>query len=204
MNPGIQPDRLVLASSSRRRSALLREAGYRFEIAAPAVDEPVTTDPTIAPASHAESLAYFKASSVAGACPDRTILGADTIAVVDGEIIGKPADRDDARRILRRLSKTTHVVITGVAVIHPKRARRLIQHDVSRLRVRALSDSEIEAYLDTGTWEGKAGAYGVQDRGDRFVERIEGSFSNVVGLPMELLGRMFERWRNGRPSGAPI
>ncbi len=176
----------------------MRQAGYRFETVAPAIAEPATTHPHVDPMLHAESLAFFKASSVAGRRRDETILSADTIAVVDGDVIGKPDDVDHARRILRRLSNTDHRVVTGVALVCSARGRRLIQHDVSRLYVRRLDDDEIEEYLATGAWEGKAGAYGVQDHGDRFVDRIEGSFTNVVGLPMELLDRMFSQWTNAR------
>jgi len=173
---------------------LLEEAGYVFEVAEPALAEPDWLHPNLSPSLHAESLAYFKARSVAADHPGRTILGADTIAVVEGQIIGKPADRDDARRILRRLSGTTHSVITGVVLLHSSSGRRLIQHNISMVRVRTLTDEMIEAYLATGRWQGKAGAYGVQDQEDPFVATITGSFTNVVGLPMELLARMFEHW----------
>lgn len=184
----------VLASGSDRRRALLQEAGYRFEVVEPTVAEPTALSPTVDPSIHAECLAYFKAACVAGLRRDRTILGADTIAVVDGEVIGKPADRAHAGRILRRLANTTHSVVTGVVLVHPAQGRRLLRHAVSKLRVRDLSDAEIETYLDTGAWEGKAGAYGVQDHGDQYVEHIDGSFSNVVGLPMEMLAEMFDEW----------
>jgi septum formation protein len=156
--------------------------------------EPEERHPGVEPGAYAESLAYFKARSVVGACFNKNILAADTIAVVGDEVIGKPADRDDARRILQLLSNTTHHVITGVALMHPARARRLLQHDVSTIRVRDLSEEMIESYLATGQWQGKAGAYGIQDSADPFVERVEGSFTNIVGLPMELLARMFARW----------
>lgn len=195
MNNPVQPERLVLASTSPRRMSLLRESGYRFEVVEPGIVEPAALEGHVDPAFHAESLAYFKASSVAGLCRDKTILAADTIAEINGHVIGKPADRDDARRILKRLSNTTHRVVTGVALLDPALRTRLLQHDVSVLRLRQLADSQIEEYLDTDAWIGKAGAYGVQDHGDKFVEQIDGSFSNVVGLPMELLGRMFASWQ---------
>lgn len=196
-NPApVQPDRLVLASISPRRASLLREAGYRFDAVAPPLDEPPQEWMNVDPATHAESLAFFKASSVAQARPNDTILGADTVAVVDGEIVGKPSDIDDARRILRSLSDTTHEVVTGVALLCLTTGRRLIQHDISRLQFRRMTDDEIESYLSTGAWRGKAGAYGVQDHADRFVEHIEGSFTNIVGLPIELVQRMFDRWQD--------
>ncbi|MBN2563204.1 MAG: septum formation protein Maf [Phycisphaerae bacterium] len=194
MNRPTQPDPLVLASQSPRRRELLRDAGYQFEIAQPTLGEPGWVHPHVEPAIHAESLAYFKARSVAADHLDKTILGADTIAVVEHEIIGKPTDREDARRILHRLSGTTHSVITGVALFHPASGRRLMHHNISMVSVRHLDDAIIETYLDTGKWQGKAGAYGVQDQDDPFVQQVTGSFTNVVGLPMELLAQMFDHW----------
>jgi septum formation protein len=196
----IQPEPLVLASESPRRRQLLAEAGYRFEVAVPRLDEPTWVHPHVSPAIHAESLAYFKAQSVAAAHPKETILAADTIAVMEGEVIGKPADRDDARCILRRLSGTAHSVITGVVLLHPASKRRMLQHAISMIRVRQLSEAAIEAYLQTGKWQGKAGAYGIQDQDDPFVANVTGSFTYVVGLPMELPAQMFEHWaRLGKP-----
>ncbi|MCG8404891.1 MAG: Maf family protein [Phycisphaerales bacterium] len=191
----LQPKSLLLASSSPRRQELLSEAGYRFDIATPPFDEPDAEQICAQPALHTESLAYFKACSVAGNHPKKTILAADTIAFVDHEIIGKPKDRDDARHILKKLSGTEHEVITGVALLQPITSQRLLHHDISVIQVRPLADSAIENYLDTGEWRGKAGAYGIQDHGDAFVERVQGSFTNVVGLPMELLAQMFQQWK---------
>lgn len=190
-----QPDRLILASASPRRAELLRAAGYRFKVVHPPLEEPDERHPHVDVASYAESLAFFKASSIAVDYSDATILAADTITVLGDEIFGKPADRDDALRTLRALSGTIHSVITGVALLHPRSEHRLIHHAVTTVRVRPLSDPTIETYLDTGQWQGKAGAYGIQDEGDPFVEKIEGSFTNVVGLPMELLSNMFREWQ---------
>lgn len=190
-----QPRPLILASGSPRRAELLGDAGYEFKVVNPPLVEPDENSPHVDPASHAESLAYFKACSIGSQPAGTTILAADTIAFVDGRIIGKPADRQDAGRIIRALSGTTHKVITGLALIDEE--RRLIHHDVSVVRVRALPEKAIESYLDTGLWEGKAGAYGIQEQSDPFVERLDGSFTNVVGLPMELLGNLFARWLSG-------
>lgn len=191
----IQPDRLVLASSSPRRAELLREAGYRFRVVEPPFAEPDERHPHVEPAAYAKSLAYFKARSIADDQPEDTILAADTISVLDNEIFGKPADRDDARRILSRLCGTCHHVITGVVLLHPETDQRLMGHAVSTIFMRRLESDQLESYLDTGQWQGKAGAYGIQDHGDAFVERYDGSFSNIVGLPMELVRDMFAQWR---------
>lgn len=194
MSP-VQPKSLILASTSPRRSEMLREHGYRFQVVAPQFEEPDDKHPHVTAAQHAESLAYFKARSIIHSHFSQTILAADTIAYVDGEVIGKPVDVDDARRILRKLSGTTHEVITGVALLHAAGGRRVLAHDASTIRVRPLNEAMIEGYLQSGEWRGKAGAYGIQDHEDLFVEKIEGSFSNVVGLPMELVARMLADWQ---------
>lgn len=191
-----QPRPLILASTSPRRSELLREAGYDFSVVAPFLEEPEERHPHVDPTMHAESLAYFKARSIASENFNSTILAADTVAFIDNEVIGKPDDEQDACRILKRLSGTTHQVITGVALLLPARGRRLMQHDISTIHMCELTGKMIDDYLATGEWRGKAGAYGIQDHCDQFVERYEGSFSNIVGLPMELLGRMFVMWRS--------
>jgi septum formation protein len=199
----VQPDPLVLASGSPRRAELLIESGYRFEVVLPMLTEPQWVHPHVLPTLHAESLAYFKARSVPNEHADKTVLGADTIAVLNGEIIGKPADLEDAGRILRRLSGTLHSVVTGVALLHPRSGRRLLQHAISSVQVRVLSEAVIQAFLETGAWQGKAGAYGIQDQEDPFVERVSGSFTNVVGLPMELLAQMFEHWVSEMETARP-
>ena len=181
----------------------MHRAGYEFKVAVPPFEEPDFLHPHVAPERHAEALAYFKACSVADHLRDVIVLGADTVAALDGEPIGKPVDREDARRILKKLSDTEHRVITGVALVDATSNRRLMRHDVTTVRVRPLSDETIDAFLDTGQWEGKAGAYGIQDEGDPFVERIDGSFSNVVGLPMELLDAMFREWVTAEDIGGP-
>jgi septum formation protein len=118
------------------------------------------------------------------------ILAGDTIVSLSGRVFGKPLDREDARSILFALAGTTHHVITGVTLLDASSGDRLVRCDTTAVTMRPISDGELEAYLDTGVWQGKAGAYGIQDRGDPFVERIDGSFTNVVGLPMELVTRM--------------
>ncbi len=194
-----QSPRLILASASPRRAELLREYGYDFTVIASPLAEPVEFPDDVSPVERAESSSYFKAKNVATLAGDGWVLAADTIAALGGRVFGKPADRDDARRILRSLSCTTHQVITGVTLLDASSGARLIRHDSTDVIIRRLTDSEIEDYLDSGAWEGKAGAYGIQDKGDAFVERIDGSFTNVVGLPMELVARMLDEFARNAP-----
>ena len=173
----------------------MREHGYVFEVIAPD-DEPAHLFEHLPPAELAEALSLHKAKSVASKLSSGLVLGGDTVAAVGDRVIGKPADRDDARSILRTLSGTTHRVITGVTLLDAATGACETVHDVTAVTMRHISDDEIERYLDSGEWQGKAGAYGVQDRGDEFVTRLDGSFTNVVGFPMELIRRMLSRIAN--------
>ncbi len=163
-------------------------------VVAPTIAEPDEAFSGLSPAQQAESLAYFKARAVADLHPGRYVLGADTIVALGSRILGKPADADDARTMLQNLSGTRHRVITGVALLAPE-GRRLIASDVTYITMRPMTPEEIEQYVASGEWIGKAGAYAIQETADRFVQNVEGSFSNVVGLPMELVARMLERAR---------
>jgi len=191
--------RLILASASPRRAELLREHGYDFTVIASPLAEPVEFPDNVSPVERAQLSSLFKAKSVAGLVGEGWVLAADTIAALGSRVFGKPADRDDARMILKFLSGTMHHVITGVTLLDASSGVRLIRHDSTDVIMRRLTKSEIEDYLDSGAWEGKAGAYGIQDKGDAFVERIEGSFTNVVGLPMELIARMLDEFAWNAP-----
>lgn len=182
--------RMVLASVSPRRRDLLARAGYAFDVVPSDVDESAFPDAGVAPARHAEILALAKARSVAGRYPDRLVIGADTLVSFDGEIIGKPADVADAERITRKLFSAPHEVITGLALVRLADGLEIIRSDITTVYPRKLTDDQIAQHVASGTWAGKAGAYAIQEMGDEFVERIDGSLTNVVGLPMELLGHM--------------
>lgn len=186
--------RLILASGSPRRAELMREGGYDFEVIVPTMNESDMVDPTLPPAQQAQALSYFKARNVMENVSQGWIIGGDTVASLDGCIYGKPVDRSDAKKILTTLIGTTHEVITGVTLLDASSHNRLILHDTTRVTMKSISKEKIEQYLDTNSWQGKAGAYGIQDHGDEFVEKIEGSFSNVVGFPMELIRQMFKQW----------
>lgn len=187
---------LVLASASPRRRELLAQAGVSFEVATPTLPELDDVMAQLPPARQAEALAYFKARTVHDRDPTGWVLGADTIVAAGGRVLGKPRDRQHAREILHQLVGTRHAVITGLALLGP--TGRSIASDTTFVTLRKLSEPEITEYLDSGQWAGKAGAYGIQEIGDRFVEKVEGSFSNVMGLPLELLERMLRQVPAGK------
>jgi septum formation protein len=174
---------LVLASGSPRRRELLGEAGYRFEVEPPDVVEISTSALTLR--EHTLCNATRKGLAVARCHPDVVVLAADTLVALDGEPIGKPADFGDAIAILRRLSGRTHVVDSAVVVCHLARGRFLAFNETSRVTFRRLSKSAIRDYLSKIDPLDKAGAYAAQGHGTEVIERIDGSYTNVVGLPME-------------------
>lgn len=184
---------LILASASPRRRELLHDAGYSFEVAPSDVDEDQET-PTAGPAELAERLSALKASAVARGLARGIVLGADTVVSAAGVLYAKARDADDARRILGVLTHTPHEVITGVTLVDAATHRRETAHAVTRVHMTPMTPTQLEAYIASGLWEGKAGAYGIQDHDDAFVQRLEGSFTNVVGLPMELVTRMLTEW----------
>lgn len=175
--------KIILASQSPRRAELLTAAGIAFEILAADVDE--TPLPREAPDVYVERLAIAKARAVFALRPDASVLGADTTVTIDGEILGKPVDDADARRMLRRLSGRPHLVHTGVALV----SSRGIQSGVDTTRVwfDAMTDEDISWYVATGEPVDRAGAYAIQGFASRFISRIEGSYSNVVGLPVAMV-----------------
>ena len=202
--PDNPPDpEMILASSSPRRRDLLTQAGLAFEVVPPALPEPGQAVAHRPPRQQAEALAYFKAADVAKARPGRLVLGADTLVAVGGEVLGKPIDAQHARQMLRRLSGQAQEVITGVAMVD-NQGRRLIASDVTHLVMRDITDDEIEAYIASGEWVGKAGAYAIQETGDRFITQVQGSLSNVVGLPVELVKDMLARFAPSRPQGPEV
>jgi septum formation protein len=183
---------IILASTSPRRRQLLAEAGYSFHAVAPKLDEAAFQRTAATTRGYAEELALAKARSVAPDFPDALVLGADTICDLDGEVIGKAADARQAERITRKLFSKPHLVITGLALIRLSVGVEIVQSDVTTVYPRKLTESQIAEHVAGGGWEGKAGAYAIQEVGDAFVERIEGSFTNVMGMPMELLRRLIE------------
>jgi len=179
--------RVVLASASPRRRDLLNLVGIAHEVRPANIDE--TMRPREAPRRHAERLAREKASAVATRDSDLITIGADTVVVINRKVLGKPADADDAARMLRMLSGREHTVITAVAVSRGRKLRSAIEE--VRVKFRQLRDDEIGAYIATGEPMDKAGAYGIQGYGATIVERIEGDYFAVMGLPLvRLVGLM--------------
>jgi septum formation protein len=174
---------LILASSSPRRQSLLSEAGYTFTVHPADIDEE-NFPATLLPSDVARHLALAKAEKVSGQFPDAVILAADTVVAFGDTMLSKPKDANDARRILSLLSGTTHIVITGLAVHHRAANFARQQKVMSAVHMRAISNQELDRYIESGQWQGKAGAYGIQDP-DPFVTRLAGSQSNIVGLPMQ-------------------
>lgn len=178
--------RIILASQSPRRAQLLDAAGIEFDIDPADVDESVRGGET--PEAYVQRIARDKAITVAARHPARVVLAADTTVVVDGEVFGKPLDRADAARMLRALAGRDHDVLTAVVLA---RDGRLDEHlERTRVTVAAMTAEDIEWYLDSGEADGKAGAYAIQGRAARFIPRIAGSYSNVVGLPVAAVHRM--------------
>ena len=174
---------LVLASCSPRRVALLSEAGFEFESVPPHVAEKFDVDLTLRELTVWNAIR--KGISVAQAHPDKIVLAADTLVALDDQIIGKPADLEQAAQILRRLNGRTHEVCSAVFICHFAAARSATFHEVSGVRFRRLSSATIENYLAKVNPLDKAGAYAAQGRGAEIIAKIDGSYTNVVGLPME-------------------
>lgn len=186
--------RLILASASPRRQSLLKEAGYAFETDPADINE-ADYPHTLLPSAIAEHLAHAKAQVIADRyamrdpSEDVVILGADTVVAFGDMPLGKAADPEDAHRIISLLAGTTHLVITGVAVIRRSQNLTLRTREISAVRMRNLTPEAIDNYIATGDWQGKAGAYGIQDS-DPFVSRLTGSQTNIVGLPMAVTKKL--------------
>ena len=178
--------RLILASTSPRRADLLRESGIAFQVIRPEVEEWTAEDfPEVAPGELARANARRKAKAVVERNPGKPVLAADTLVICEGKIMGKPADEEMAKQMLGWLSGRIHEVITAAVLMMPggKKSREAVVR--TRVKFRSLAEREVSDYVREVDVLDKAGAYALQDGGDRLVERVEGSRSNVIGLPME-------------------
>ena len=200
--------KLILASSSPRRAEVLRNAGIDFEVRPADIDE--TRGPNEPASDYVQRLALEKARAAVNSetsANNFIVIGADTVVVNQGEILLKPDSPDDARRMLRQLSGGVHEVHTGLAVIlMPQKVERVIE-EVTSVHFARLSDAEIDAYIETGEPFDKAGAYGIQSLGGRYVTRVEGCYFNVMGMP---LGRVWATLKefgwsaNGPSANGPV
>ena len=186
-----QESNIILASSSPRRADLLKTIGVSFELVPSNINERPHQDE--APADYIIRLARAKVIDAARKRDSGLVIGADTIVVLDGRILGKPRDEDDASRMLKLLSGRWHAVMTGVALYDAATRREVADYDKTLVRFAQLSDKEIDWYINTGEPMDKAGAYAIQERGAMFIEEIAGNYHNVVGLPLTLLYRLSKR-----------
>ena len=176
---------LLLASRSPQRRAILEQLGVPFEVVLPQFEEAVGGSD---PAETVRENARGKARSIAEVAAERPVLGVDTEVVVGGRVFGKPGNASEAEAMLEALAGRTHEVVSGLCLLTP--GWEELEHEVTRVSFRALDARDLAAYIGTGEWEGRAGAYAVQGRGAALVERIEGDYLNVVGLPAALLVRL--------------
>lgn len=194
--------KLILASASPRRAEILRNAGIQFEVRATDVEESRLTAEL--PGDYVRRLALAKAQSAAAKCgpvDETLILGADTVVVVDTDVLGKPVSQDDARSMLQRLSGRVHEVHTGLALLRSSGAEQRVVEEITRVHFAPLTEQEIEDYIATGEPFDKAGAYGIQGIGGRYVKRIEGCYFNVMGLPLARLWSLLREVGWGNSTG---
>ncbi len=194
--------RLILASGSPRRRELLARLGLPFEVIVSGIEEEVP--PEASPREAVEALALEKALAVSRHHPDALVLGADTDIDLDGRILGKPEDDEDARRMLWELRGRSHRVWTGLALVHATDGRREVASLATRVHMRQSSDAEIERYVRSGEPLDKAGAYAIQQRGGALVRRIKGCYNNVVGLPLCEVASLLTRCSLSAPASACV
>ncbi|MDO8745899.1 MAG: Maf family protein [Candidatus Brocadiaceae bacterium] len=186
--------RLILASNSPRRMVLLKSLGYHFDIVPHDIVECIHDN--VLPVELVQNIAFLKASDVASRVCNAIIISSDTIVVHKKSILGKPKDVNDAKRTLSILSDSEHDVISGVCVMELPSRKKMLRIEQTHIKMRIIKDEEIDRYILTGEPMDKAGAYAIQGEGRKFIEKIDGSFSNVVGLPLELLQEMLNQFMN--------
>ena len=184
----------ILASASPRRKKLLTEAGYKFTVVRPDIDESAFPVKGIKACEYAKLLALAKAKNIAEKHPDCIVVAADTIADFEGEVIGKPADQTQAGQITEKLFSKPHKVITGIAIVRLCDGIEINRSDTTTVYPKKLTAEQIAEHIESNAWRDKSGAYAIQENGDEFIERIEGSLTNVMGLPMELLERLLKKF----------
>jgi septum formation protein len=179
---------LLLASTSPQRRAILEQLGFTFDVIAPRYEE--RDDGGLSPPELVRMHAAGKARSVAAEAGDRPILGVDTAVVVDGRLLGKPGDEAEAGAMLALLGGRRHVVVSGLCLLAP--GLEVVEHEETGVVFRPLTGEAVEAYVRAGEWQGRAGGYAIQGRGATLVDRVEGDYLHVVGLPAALLVRVLD------------
>lgn len=181
----------ILASASPRRKELLKKAGFKFDVAVSNIDESKIKEK--APIKFACKAALAKAKYVARKFPDKIVIGADTVADFNGDIIGKAKNAKDAEKIIRKLFSKPHKIITGIAIVKKNAGLEMVDYDTTTVYPKKMSEKEIRQHIKSGIWKDKAGAYAIQEGGDKSIEHIKGSESNVMGLSMELFEKMIKK-----------
>lgn len=171
----------------------MAEAGYEFKVVVPDIDESGVSGQHLSCSEYAKRLALTKAKSVAAEFPDYLVIGSDTVVDFGGQRIGKAADAKEAEQITRELFSKPHKVITGVAIVRLRDAIEMVESDTTTVYPKNMTAEQIAEHVKSESWQGKAGAYAIRENGDEFIEKIEGSLTNVMGLPMELLQKMLEK-----------
>ncbi len=184
--------KIVLASGSPRRREILENTGIKFEVHVSDADEGSVDKESLPVGVYVQELALLKASAVCKNCKDALVIGADTVVFSDGSVMGKPKDKEDAKRMLMSLSGKCHSVFTGICVMDTKNARSVCSFAETKVYFKELTESETDAYISTGEAMDKAGAYGIQGLGALLVDRIDGDYLNVVGLPLSKLSKILE------------
>lgn len=182
---------IVLASASPRRAELLRQIGLCFQVIPSGVSEEFNADLT--PPEQVMALAFRKANDVAFAMSEGLIIGADTLVVLDGQVLGKPSGPEEAQKMLSRLSGREHSVFTGISLVNVSKGQTLTDYVETKVRFRRLKQEEINFYIASKEPLDKAGAYGIQGLGAIFVDKIDGCYSNVVGLPLSKLATLLQK-----------
>jgi len=184
--------KIILASKSPRRADLLNQIGLNFEIIPSKINEKqyISQDPE----ESVKKIALMKANEVAKKIKNGIVIGADTIVILDGEVIGKPKDERDAFKILKKISNKEHVVITGLAVVDASTKKTFVETVKTLVKFKKITDEEIKDFIDTGEPFDKAGGYGIMNFASIFVEKVNGCFYNVVGLPLSKLTEMLKHF----------
>ena len=185
--------RFILASASPRRKELLTRAGYSFDIVVSNIDESKISSEGLTPAQFACKAAIAKAYDIAKKFPDKIIVASDTVADFNGEIIGKAESAEHAEAITRKLFSGPHKIITAIVIVKKDTGLEIVEYDTTVVYPIKMSEKQIKEHINSGIWKDKAGAYAIQEGGDKFINRIEGSETNVMGFSMELFEKMMKK-----------